>query len=70
MQELDRIARRFRRKLRDAAVELSGEEGDLAAIGPDAVLNAVSLACREMLSEFDSDCSDERGSDGARREAA
>ena len=70
MQELDRLTRRFRRTLRDAAVRLLTEAGDSAAIGPDTVREATPFACRELVSDLGSGCSDERGADGSRREAA
>jgi hypothetical protein len=70
VQELDRLARLFRRRLRDAAVELLGETGDSVHIGPEAVLEAVPLACQKLLADLGSDCGDERGSDGSTQEAA
>jgi hypothetical protein len=70
VQELDRLARLFRRTLRDAAVKLSGEAGDSAPIGPDAVLEAVPSACEKLLADLGFDCGDERGSDGSKQEAA
>jgi len=70
VQELDQLARRFRRILRDAAVKLSEEAGDSAEIGPDTILEAVPFACLRLLSDLGSDCGDERGSDGSKQEAA
>ena len=70
MQELDRLARRFRRTLRDTAVKLSAGAGGPATIGPEAVLEAVPRACRELLSDLGSDCGRERGADGSTQEAA
>ncbi len=69
VQELDRLARRFRRTLRDTAVKLSAEAGGPAAIGPEAVLEAVPRACRELLSDLGSDDGCERGADGSTQEA-
>lgn len=70
VQQMDRIARRFRRKLRDAAVELSGDAGHSVPIGPDTIAEAVPLVCRELLSDAGSHLGDERGSDGQRPRAA
>ncbi len=70
IQELDRLARRFRRTLRDTAVILLAEAGDSAAIGPDTVREAMPFACGELLSDLGSGCGDERGPDGSRQEAA
>jgi hypothetical protein len=55
MKEIDRLALCFRRRLRDAAVELLEEAGDSAAIGPDTVLAAVPAACRGWLSDLDAE---------------
>jgi len=70
MQELDRLAHYFRRTLRDAAVQLLQEAGDSAAIGPEIVLEAVPLACRNLLSDLSPNCGNERGLDGSSQEAA
>ncbi len=70
IQELDQLARRFRRRLRDAAVELSREAGHPAPIGPDTILEAMPRACRELLADPGSASGDERGSHGQKKEAA
>jgi len=70
IQELDQLARRFRRRLRDVAVQLSQETGHLTPIGPDIILRAAPIACRELLSDLGSDFGDERVSDGRKKEAA
>ena len=49
VEELDRLARGFRRRLRDVAVELSGAAGHSMAIGPETIREAVPLVCRELL---------------------
>ncbi|MGD0897915.1 MAG: hypothetical protein ABR915_08760 [Thermoguttaceae bacterium] len=67
VRELDRLARRFRRKLRDVAVELSREAGHLAPIGPETVLQAVPRACQELLSKLNPGFGEERGSDGRKK---
>ena len=70
MQELDQLAGRFRRILRDVALQLSQETGHPAPIGPDIILQAVPRACRGLLSDLGSGCGEERGSDGPKKEAA
>lgn len=70
VQEMDHLARQFRRRLRDIAVELSREAGQSGPIGPDTILEAVPLVCRELLSDPNSHSADERGSDGETRDAA
>ena len=70
VQQLDQLARRFRRKLRDAALKLSQEAGDSAPIGPDIVLQAVPITCRDLLSDLGFGFGDEGDSDGHRKRAA
>ncbi len=70
IQEMDRLARRFRRRLRKVAMELSKDAGRTGPIGPDLVAEAARLLCRESLSDTDTDSSDDRGSDGQRPRAA
>jgi len=70
IQEMDRLARWFRCRLRDVAVELSQDAGRAVPIGPDTVAEAARSVCRELLSDTGSDSSDERGSDGQGRRAA
>jgi hypothetical protein len=52
VQELDRLANHFRRKLRDAAVKWSEDVGDSDEIGPDDVRGSAGVACRELLSDL------------------
>ncbi len=70
VQQLDQLSRRFRRKLRDVALQLSQERGHSARIGPDIILQALPSACRELLSDLGASFGDERGSDGHKKEAA
>lgn len=70
VQQLDQLARRFRRRLRDVAVELSQAAGHSFPVGPDSILRAVPLVCRELASEPGSNFGDERDSDGPKEEAA
>ena len=70
IQQLDQLALRFRRRLRDVALQLSRETGDDAPIGPEIILQAVPRACRGLLSDLGSGCGEERGSDGPKKEAA
>jgi hypothetical protein len=70
VQELDQLARRFRRRLRDFALQLSQETRHSAPIGPEIILQAVPRACRELLSDLGSDFGGESGSDGHKKEAA
>jgi hypothetical protein len=69
VQQLDQLARRFRRQLRDVALELSQAEGD-SLLTPDTVLRAVPVECRRLLSGHDSSLDDERGPDVPEEEAA
>jgi hypothetical protein len=69
VQELDRLARQFRRRLRDRALELSREAGQSGPVGPEMVLRAVPLACRELSATTAPPC-EERGLDGPRQDAA
>ncbi len=70
VQQLDQLARRFRRKLRDSALKLSQETGHSAPIGPDIILHAVPSACRDLLADLGSGFGDEGDSDGHKKEAA
>ena len=70
VQEMDELALRFRRRLRDLAIELSREAGHAEPIGPDTVAQALPLVCGELLSQDGSGLGDERGSDGQRPRAA
>jgi len=70
IQEMDKLARRFRRRLREVGVELSRKRGYVGPIGPDAIREAVPLACQELLTDIGSDSTDERGLDGETPEAA
>jgi hypothetical protein len=70
LQNLDRIARRFRCRLRDAALKLSVESKDSAIIGPEKILQAVPIVCRELLSDLDSEGDEESDSHGTTQEAA
>ncbi len=70
VKELDRLAREFRRKLRDVAVELSVVAGHSTPIGRETVLEAVPLACRDLLLRPSPRFGDERGSDGPKEAAA
>ena len=70
VQELDRLARHFRRRLRDVAVQLSPQAGLSSPIGPQAILEAVPLVCRELLSAAGGNLTDARGPDGPKEEAA
>ena len=70
VQQLDQLAHRFRRKLRDVALQLSQEEGDAGPIGPDDILRAVPIACRELLADLGTGSRDENDSDGHKKEAA
>jgi hypothetical protein len=69
VQELDQLAQRFRRRLRDCAVELAQAAGQSAPVGPDAVHDAVPLVCRELLAEPGLNFGNERRSDGSSKEA-
>ena len=70
VREMDEVALRFRRRLRDLAIELSREAGHAEPIGPDTVAHALRLVCGEFLSQDGSGLGDERGSDGQRPRAA
>ena len=70
VQQMDELARRFRRRLRDIAVELSGEAGHSVPIGPDTIAQAVGLVCRELLSDTPSGLGDERASHADEKAAA
>ncbi len=70
VQQLDQLARRFRRILRDVALQLSQETGHSEPIGPEVILQAVPLACRELLKDLGSGFGDERDADGHKKEAA
>lgn len=67
---MDEIARRFRRRLRQTAIELARHRGQDSVIDSDAVLRAVPLAYRELLCETDCDSEEKRDSRGERDEAA
>jgi len=62
IQAMDEIAREFRRKLRDHVIRLSSRGGGASVAAPDAVLEALPLACGELVSE--AEMVDERGVDG------
>lgn len=68
--KMDDIARLFRRKLRDGAVQLLEGGGSDAVISPETITEAMPLACRELLSTAGSNSEGERGSDDRRPEAA
>jgi len=70
VEEMDKLALRFRRRLRDRAIELSQEGGQLESIGPDAVARALPLVCEEFLAENKTGSDDERDADGRRPHAA
>ena len=70
VQQLDQLAHRFRRRLRDVALQLSQEEGRAGPIGPDDILRAAPGACRELLADLGSGSRDETDSDGHKKEAA
>lgn len=70
VREMDQLARRFRRRLRDVAVELLGEKGCSTPISPETILEAAPLVYREMLSNPGAYFGEERGLDGRTHEAA
>lgn len=70
VREMDQLARLFRRRLRDVAVELLGENGCSTPISPETILEAAPLVYREMLSNPGTCFGEERGSDGRTHEAA
>lgn len=70
IQEMDRLARRFRCRLRDVAVNLSQDAGRAVPIGRDTVVEAARSVCRELLSETGPDSNNARGLDGQRPRAA
>jgi hypothetical protein len=70
VRELDQLARRFRRRLRDVAVELLGKAGHSGPIGPETVLAALPLVCGELLADAGSRSGDGRDLDGRKKEAA
>ena len=70
ISKMDDLARGFRRKLRDCAVQLSGANGSAVVISPETITEAMPLACRELLSAERSNPEDERGSNDRRPEAA
>ncbi len=70
IQEMDHLARRFRRRLRDVAVELSRQAGHCAPIGPDTIRDAMQFVCQELASDFGVGPAGEGHSDGEGREAA
>jgi hypothetical protein len=70
VRQMEGLALRFRRRLRDIAVELSRQAGHEGPIGADPVVKALPLVCRELLSEAGSDLSDEGEAHGRRPEAA
>jgi hypothetical protein len=69
-QELDRLAREFRRTLRDSAVKLSQGAADLEPIGPHSILAALPLACQQLLRAAESTSRDGGDSSGRKRDAA
>ena len=70
IQELDRLARQFRRRLCDLAVELSYGGGHFGPIGPDDILKAAPLVGRELVAGFGCEADSTRSSDGQERDAA
>ena len=70
VQQLDELARQFRRKLRDVALQLSQETRDAAPIGPEIILQAVPGACRKLLTDLGSGFGEIRDSDDQKKEAA
>lgn len=70
IRKMDDVGRRFRRQLRDCAVQLSQADGSGVLISPETISKALPLVCRELLSAAGSDREDERGSDDRRSEAA
>lgn len=70
IRKMDDLARVFRRKLRDRAVQLLEGDGSDAVISPETITEAMPLACRELLSAAGANLKDRRGSDDRRPEAA
>jgi hypothetical protein len=70
VQELDRLARQFRRRLRDLAVESSCGAGNLGPLGPDDILKALPLAVRELAAGSGCKPDNESSLHGQDREAA
>ena len=70
VRELDDLSRRFRRRLRDVALELARGVGNSTPIGPDTIRAALPQVCREMLSELASHRGEARGLDGGEQRAA
>jgi histone H3/H4 len=70
IQELDQLARRFRRRLRDLAVELAGKAGRSGPIGTDDILRAVPLVAAEWVANFSGPAENERGLGGQEQDAA
>ena len=70
IRKLDDLARDFRRRLRDCAVQLSQASGSGVLIRPETISEALPIACREMLSAAGHNPENQRGSDDRRPEAA
>jgi len=70
IRKLDDLARGFRRRLRDCAVQLSQANGSGVLICPETISEALPLACRELLSAAGRNPENQRGSDDRRPEAA
>jgi hypothetical protein len=70
IKRMDDLARGFRRKLRDRAVQLSQADASGALISPEIIGEAMPFVCRELLSAADSKPKDQRDSDDRRPEAA
>lgn len=70
VREMNELARRFRHRLRDVAIELSGKARKSSPIGLETILQAVTHVCREISADPAARLGDERGSDGKTQEAA
>jgi hypothetical protein len=69
-RELNAFEHRFRCMLRAAALELLADAGDFGPIGPDAILQAVPIACERLVAGLGAGGGEERGTYGSTREAA
>lgn len=70
IRKMDDLARGFRRKLRDRAVQLSQANASGVLISPETISEALPSVCRELLSAAGSKPKDQRDSDDRRPEAA
>jgi hypothetical protein len=68
IREMDRLARVFRRKLRDHVIRLSSNGDDASLADPEIVAEALRPACDELVSERAA--VDERGADDQEPRAA